>query len=441
MIARTMSKRQRHFKLRWTRLLFVFFMSASIAAWSLSLPHGKLTNAGRTLAYIQVTGFDAHVVGAQVHLGTKTTQVIVEPQGRMVPTHRLPAGRPIVVQVEVAGASWLRWLPGEQTVLSLKRQVPTDPKVSFNRTNLIQGQALTLSVDGNALNVRGQMANSNKVRLIHQVKENEDLDWGVVDHDGTLDIQTQVLPWVSWSPPQVVRWTVLARGSILRLEQLLAALKYLPVKWTARAPLPPGREGLVHAPAGSFQWRYDAVPSGLKSLWIPGRYTVMAEGAVIQFEHQHGLVEHVVPTATFWRTLLKAFKTDRVNPDGYSYAWVSENLPETFHLWRDGTVVLTSLANTAKPPGHTHVGTFPVFLRTVSQTMRGTVPATGEPYVYPNVPWVSYFKGNDAVHGFPRQAYGFPQSAGCVELPIAKAAIAYRYMHYGTLVTVSPPTG
>jgi hypothetical protein len=41
------------------------------------------------------------------------------------------------------------------------------------------------------------------------------------------------------------------------------------------------------------------------------------------------------------------------------------------------------------------------------------------------------------VHGFPRAAYGFPQSLGCVELPIPNAAIAWTYIHYGTPVTVA----
>jgi hypothetical protein len=35
--------------------------------------------------------------------------------------------------------------------------------------------------------------------------------------------------------------------------------------------------------------------------------------------------------------------------------------------------------------------------------------------------WINYFNGGDAVHGFVRASYGFPQSLGCVELPIPTA--------------------
>jgi hypothetical protein len=51
---------------------------------------------------------------------------------------------------------------------------------------------------------------------------------------------------------------------------------------------------------------------------------------------------------------------------------------------------------------------------------------------------VSYFNGGDAVHYFPRGSYGWPQSLGCVELPLAQSAVAYHYLTYGSLVTVSP---
>jgi hypothetical protein len=58
-------------------------------------------------------------------------------------------------------------------------------------------------------------------------------------------------------------------------------------------------------------------------------------------------------------------------------------------------------------------------------------------YDDPGVPNVAYFNGGDAVHGFPRYTYGFPQSPGCVELPISAAAIVSNGDPIGTLVTVS----
>ena len=68
-------------------------------------------------------------------------------------------------------------------------------------------------------------------------------------------------------------------------------------------------------------------------------------------------------------------------------------------------------------------------------TMTGTNP-DGSHYVDPGIPWVSYFHGGDALHGFVRGSYGFPQSDGCVEMPPANAEVVYPLTPLGTLVTV-----
>jgi hypothetical protein len=80
-------------------------------------------------------------------------------------------------------------------------------------------------------------------------------------------------------------------------------------------------------------------------------------------------------------------------------------------------------------------GTFPVYERFVNTIMSGTNP-DGSHYSDP-VQYVSYFNGGDAVHYFPRGAFGFQQSLGCVELPYDQAKAAYPYLTYGSLVTVS----
>jgi lipoprotein-anchoring transpeptidase ErfK/SrfK len=56
--------------------------------------------------------------------------------------------------------------------------------------------------------------------------------------------------------------------------------------------------------------------------------------------------------------------------------------------------------------------------------------------VVPDVPWVNYFNGGDAVHGYPRAAYGFPQSNGCVELPIETAQTVFGMLSIGDIVEV-----
>jgi hypothetical protein len=69
--------------------------------------------------------------------------------------------------------------------------------------------------------------------------------------------------------------------------------------------------------------------------------------------------------------------------------------------------------------------------------MSGTNP-DGTHYDDRDVPDVAYFHDGQAIHGFVRASYGFPQSLGCVELPLAAAAVVFNYDQIGTLVTVAP---
>ena len=92
--------------------------------------------------------------------------------------------------------------------------------------------------------------------------------------------------------------------------------------------------------------------------------------------------------------------------------------------------------NTGAPGADTTDGTYPVFEHVTSSVMKGTNP-DGTTYDDPAVPWASYFNGGDALHGFLRSTYGFPQSVGCVEMPIANAQTVFPLTPLGTLVTVA----
>ena len=67
--------------------------------------------------------------------------------------------------------------------------------------------------------------------------------------------------------------------------------------------------------------------------------------------------------------------------------------------------------------------------------MTGTNP-DGTKYHDPGIPWISYFNGGDALHGFIRASYGFPQSLGCVEMAPATAGRVYPYTPIGTIVNI-----
>jgi lipoprotein-anchoring transpeptidase ErfK/SrfK len=163
---------------------------------------------------------------------------------------------------------------------------------------------------------------------------------------------------------------------------------------------------------------------------------VTTKGAIMDFENQHGLKTDGQAGPAVWTDLLADAASGHADANPYRYVYVSQNNPETVTVYSDGTPVYNTLANTGVPGAPTQQGTFPVFARYLVTTMSGTNP-DGTTYVDPGIPWVSYFNGGDALHGFDRSSYGWPQSDGCVEMPPGNAAVVYPLTPIGTLVTVA----
>jgi peptidoglycan hydrolase-like protein with peptidoglycan-binding domain len=239
-------------------------------------------------------------------------------------------------------------------------------------------------------------------------------------------------------PGKTVTWNV-ATGSTLRLQELLARLGYLPVSWrqAGASPQTPASEvaAAVSAPHGTFSWRYGQTPASLQTLWKPGAWNVVTQGAVMRFENVHGMATDGVAGPAVWRALMQDDLAGRRSDAGYNYVFVHETLPQSLSLWHDGRVILTSPGNTGIAQSPTAPGTWPVFEHIPVGTMSGTNP-DGSHYHDPGIRWISYFHGGDALHEFPRASFGTPQSLGCVELPEAAAAEIWPYTPIGTLVTI-----
>jgi hypothetical protein len=239
------------------------------------------------------------------------------------------------------------------------------------------------------------------------------------------------------------------QASVLRLQQILAQLHYLPLNFTpapgVRSPTTvAGEAATLGSPLkGSFSWRWQSTPGSLQAQWQPGSPTVMVKGALMAFMSAtessfNGFTaddETVTQLAdASWKSLLSAAAANQADPGPYSYVYVSETLPETLNLWENGRTVLTSPANTGIPGEPTALGTYPIYVRYSFNYMTGFNP-DGSYYDDP-VYWINYFNGGDAVHGFVRGSYGSPQSLGCVELPIPTAHVAFDHLAIGDLVTV-----
>lgn len=222
-----------------------------------------------------------------------------------------------------------------------------------------------------------------------------------------------------------------------RVQQLLAELGYLPLSFAPSVVGPPAASEMAMPQVGAFTWRWTTLPANFVSLWSEGQPNVITSGAVMVFESQHGLGTDGVAGPRVWSALLAAGAANQSDTFGhYDFVEVSTSLPEHVDVWRDGAVVYSSAANTGIEAAPTERGTWPVFARYTSTTMSGTNP-DGSHYSDPGVPWVSYFHGGDALHGFIRSSYGSPQSLGCVEMPPANAEVVYPFTPLGTLVTVA----
>ena len=235
----------------------------------------------------------------------------------------------------------------------------------------------------------------------------------------------------------VATWTV-PPGSTVRAQQILAELGYLPLSFSSTQPVaqtPAAQEhAAVDPPAGSFSWRYGSVPAQLNALWRPGTTDELMRGAVMAFENAHELTTDGLLGPVVWRTLLHAAIDDQKTTAGYTFVLVNEG-SQTLRLWNDGSTRITTPVNTGIASAPTALGTFAVYEHIASGTMSGTNP-DGSKYKDPGVPWISYFNGGDALHGFERAQYGFPQSLGCVEMLPATAGRVWPYTPIGTLVHV-----
>ena len=240
-------------------------------------------------------------------------------------------------------------------------------------------------------------------------------------------------------------------GSTLRMEEILAQLGYLPLRFvpapgvTLPTTFAAEVATLSQPLAGSFQWRWASTPASLQDQWTVGSPNVLLKGALMAFEANESssfdgfsvspeTVSQVADAAP-WEALLQAAAGHQMDPNPYSYVYVTQSLPETLTLWENGSVVMTTPANTGIPESPTANGTFPIYVRYSFNYMSGFNPDGS--YYHDPVYWINYFNGGDAVHGFVRGSYGWPQSLGCVELPVSTAQVAFSHLAIGDLVTVA----
>jgi peptidoglycan hydrolase-like protein with peptidoglycan-binding domain len=226
---------------------------------------------------------------------------------------------------------------------------------------------------------------------------------------------------------------------VAALQQALARLGYLGARLRPLYDVhyAPGRETRREAAEHAFhppRGRLAPHPGDAPSTRM-GQLDPTTTGALEVYQADRGLEANGEVNAATWDSLLYDETVNRRDPQPYTWVNVTESLPETLFLHRGNHVVFTTPVNTGVPGAETAQGVFPIYARYVSTTMSGE-DVDGTKYDVPDVPWVNYFNGGDAVHGYPRESYGFPQSNGCVELPIEAAHTVFGMLAIGDIVEV-----
>ncbi len=246
-----------------------------------------------------------------------------------------------------------------------------------------------------------------------------------------IDAPTSVRCATSCTFTRVRAFSASVATNVLWEEQLLATLKYLPLTFSPTIP----QSDPAQPTSGTFSWTYPNLPARLSAQWRPGASNVILTGALMSFQNNHQLPTTGVADPTTWNDLVRAAQQDQVDPNPYSFVDVAEATPQHLTLYVAGRATFHTLVNTGISVSPTALGTYPVYLRYTTQTMSGTNP-DGSHYSDPGIPWVSYFNGGDALHGFIRYTYGWPQSLGCVEMPFDSAKAIWPSTMIGTLVSV-----
>jgi lipoprotein-anchoring transpeptidase ErfK/SrfK len=227
--------------------------------------------------------------------------------------------------------------------------------------------------------------------------------------------------------------------SALALQQALARLGYLPYTLRSSHKANSGGGNEPRALAARYAFNPPRGPLVANVPHAPGLWYAHLDpttrGALMVFQATRRLAPDGVAEGATWASLLASLTHDSRDPRPYTFVTVSERIPETLEVHEGRHVVLSTPTNTGVPGATTEQGTFPIYARFTSTTMSGTNP-DGSKYSDPGVPWVNYFNGGDAVHGFPRPSYGTPQSNGCVELPIPTAQRVFEKLSIGDLVIV-----
>ena len=207
---------------------------------------------------------------------------------------------------------------------------------------------------------------------------------------------------VSGSDPEGT-WSVPA-GSTLRLQQLLAKLGYLPGELLPEriggaddggpggGCLEPAEGELRLALSRTRRRRSGTV--GRRKLWRAHQ----GRGDGVR-ERSKGSRPTGIAGPVVWKALISAALKNQTSSFGYTYVYVTEGSPEQITVWHNGKTVVSRPRQHRDPAGADRTRHLrrlrapPLRDDERDQPRRVDLSRPGDP-------WISYFNGGDALHGF-----------------------------------------
>jgi len=239
---------------------------------------------------------------------------------------------------------------------------------------------------------------------------------------------TSVGYWLTFTPDTDLGAIALGYAS----DQVAAQV---PVMLNANLATPPTNEEIMYSP--------DGVRLGVLTRGKAGSVVADPAGVAAQvlaaLQAGTGLDTDVALAEQPYVSLDTPMPAEYLQANGAK--WVRVNLSDfTVTAWNGSTEfahskVVTGGSGGGKTP--TRPGVFHVYSKVASQTMKGTNP-DGSEWKVENVPWIAYYDGGIALHGaYWRPSFGYADSHGCVNMPVAFAKKLYDWIEIGTLVIVS----
>ncbi|MGB9755940.1 MAG: L,D-transpeptidase [Desulfurella sp.] len=183
-----------------------------------------------------------------------------------------------------------------------------------------------------------------------------------------------------------------------------------------------------------WQWNAKHIPEELLKLTPESKNNILYKGAILAFLSENNVV--VGHDSSLNELLRDVYDHGSfIKKKQFVWVFVNKTLPERLKVWQRGGWVFEANVNTGID-NLTPNGNFIIYKKYKRYNMKGIFPINTKPYDIKNVPYVEFFYKGYAIHGFYRYAYGYPQSAGCIELSVSNAKILYHLLYVGTVVSI-----